>query len=78
MGWSTTMLEVVIDNDEPTEREENIIANYGSLMLEQATTTNASTWRRKVEYYKCRMASLMSAAKNDLSLVARQYRIDDN
>ena len=37
-GLSTTMLDVVIDADEPTEKEENFIANFGALTLEQATT----------------------------------------
>ncbi len=76
-GLSTTMLDVVIDADEPTEKEENFIANYGALTLEQATTTNSSTWRRKVEFCQCCMASLMSATNKELSLEARQFRIDD-
>jgi hypothetical protein len=57
------MLNVVIDTDHPTEKEENIIANYGALTLvQQATIMNSSTWRMKVEFYKSRMAFLMSVA----------------
>ncbi len=34
--------------------------------------------RRKVEFCQCRMASLMSATNKELSLEARQFRIDYN
>ena len=35
MGWTGGILNVTLNADEPNEREENLIENYGALTLEQ-------------------------------------------
>ncbi|KAI2507910.1 hypothetical protein MHU86_6568 [Fragilaria crotonensis] len=35
MGWTGGILNITLNADEPDEREENLIENYGTLTLEQ-------------------------------------------
>jgi hypothetical protein len=85
MGWSSTILNIVIDADEPTEREENLIDNYGTLTLEQVVVSELQYIEEEGReaqdtymLYKCLMASLTNEAKKKVSIWSSQYRIGEN
>ena len=85
MGWSSTILNIVIDADEPTEREENLIDNYGTLTLEQVVVSELQYIEEEGReaqdtymLYKFLMASLTNEAKKKVSIWSSQYRIGEN
>ena len=85
MGWNETIMTVVINADEPNERQENLIDNYGNITLDQVVTSELQYIEeqgreRQDSYmlYKCLVASLTVEARRKVSLWSAQYRIGDN
>jgi hypothetical protein len=85
MGWTETIMNVVIDADEPDEREENFIDNYDTLTLEQVVISELQyiedegrARQDSFMLYKCFMASLTVEAWRKVSLWSAQYRIGAN
>ena len=85
MGWNETVMTVTIDADQPTERQENLIDNYGNITLDQVVVSELQYIEeegreRQDSYmlYKCLMASLTVEARRKVSLWAGQYRIGEN
>lgn len=84
MGWTETIMNVVIEADTPNEREENIIDNYGTITLEQVVISELQyieeEGRERQDsfmLYKCLMASLTVEARKKVSLWSNQYRIGE-
>jgi len=85
MGWTGGILNITLNADEPDEREENLIENYGTLTLEQVVTSELQYIEEEGRaaqdtymLYKCLMASLTNDAKKKVSIWANQYRIGEN
>jgi hypothetical protein len=85
MGWTRGILNITLDADEPNEREENLIENYGTLTLEQVVISELQYIEEEGRaaqdtymLYKCLMASLTSDAKKKVSIWSSQYRIGEN
>ena len=77
MGWTGGILNVTLNADEPDEREENLIENYGTLTLEQVVTSELQYIEEEGRaaqdtymLYKCLMASLTNDAKKKVSIWA--------
>lgn len=86
MGWSESILKITLEVDDENEPiQENLLANYGTISLEQVVESelqyiNEQGREAQDTYmlYKCLMASLSSTARKKISLWSEQYRIGDN
>ncbi|KAI2496052.1 hypothetical protein MHU86_18473 [Fragilaria crotonensis] len=85
MGWTGGILNITLNADEPDEREENLIENYGTLTLEQVVISELQYIEEEGRpaqdtymLYKCLMASLTTDAKKKVSIWSSQYRIGEN
>ena len=83
MGWMDGILNVDISDEEGVEDISNIIANYGTLTLEQvrrferryiATPSRAA--QDTYMLYQCLMASLTPEARKKIMIWADQYSIE--
>ena len=85
MGWMDGILNVNISEEDDEEELSNIIANYGTLTLEQVRRwerTYIATPCRAAQdtymLYQCLMASLTPAAKKKIMIWSDQYSIEAN
>ena len=85
MGWSDGIMRITLHADEPDQREENLIENYGTLTLEQVVTSEMQhiddegrLAQDTYMLYKSLMASLTSEAKKKVSIWADQYQLGES
>ena len=85
MGWMDGILNVNISEEDDEEELSNIIANYGTLTLQQVRRwerTYIATPCRAAQdtymLYQCLMASLTPAAKKKIMIWSDQYSIEAN